>query len=340
MRKLKRIEEQVAVVMGASSGIGRETALRLAGRGARVVAAARTESALASLVAEIRANGGTAEYLVADTTDSDQVNSVARYAVERYDRIDTWIQAAGVAMWSRFEEMRPEEWSRIIDVNLNGAAYGAMAALPHLRNAGGGALILISSVEARVAVPLQAAYAASKHGVNALARVLRMELEAERSPVSVTEILPSSMNTPLFEKSRTRIGVQPRPLPFIYDPRLVVDAILHAAEHPTPEIIVGGSGNLFVQGERWAPRLTETTLAALGRALQRTREPKSDSAPDNLFEPLPDVLCNRTDGGFEKETRSTSAVTWLKTHPRARTLLTAGVMGSAALALLRRRARS
>lgn len=335
--RLKPLRDQVVVVMGASSGIGRETALRMAASGARVLAAARTELALQSLVEEIRHRGGAAAYVLADTSVPRQAEVAAEAAVREWGRLDTWVQCAGVALWARFEETPPEEWSRVIDVNLNGTAYGAMAALPRLREAGGGALILVSSVEARVAPPLQAAYAASKHGVNALARVLRMELKAAGVPVNVTEIMPSSINTPLFRKSRSRIGVQPHPLPFIYDPSLVVDAILYAAEHPVPELIVGGSGRAFVQGERLAPRLTESVLMLLGNVMQRTPEPKPVTAPNNLFHSLPDPACNQVEGEFGSEARSTSASTWLQIHPAARRALAAGVIGSVAYLALRPR---
>src|SRR5207248_1536169 len=129
--QLKPIAEQVVAVMGASSGIGRETALRAAARGAKVVVAARSEPGLHSLVGEIR---------------------------------------------------------------------GAKAALPQLKRAGG-ALIHVSSIEARRAFPLHSAYGAAKHGVDGFVEALRVELRHEGAPVSVTQILPASVNTPLFNKA-------------------------------------------------------------------------------------------------------------------------------------------
>jgi len=141
--KLKPINEQVVVVFGASSGIGRQTALRFAQRGARVVVAARGAAGLQSLVDEITRDGGEATAITADVTDFAQVKAVADGTVARYGRLDTWVHAAAVAIYALFDSTTPEEFKQVIDVNLTGQAYGAMAALPHLKREGRGALIHI-----------------------------------------------------------------------------------------------------------------------------------------------------------------------------------------------------
>jgi NAD(P)-dependent dehydrogenase (short-subunit alcohol dehydrogenase family) len=129
--RLKPVEEQVVTLMGASSGIGRETALRFAERGAKVVLAARSEPGLHSLVEEIREKGGEATAVAADTADFEQVKAVAERAVEEYGRLDTWVHLAAVGLFATFEQTTPEEFKRVVDVNLMGQVYGAMAALPH-----------------------------------------------------------------------------------------------------------------------------------------------------------------------------------------------------------------
>jgi NAD(P)-dependent dehydrogenase (short-subunit alcohol dehydrogenase family) len=163
--KLKPIEQQVVAVVGASSGIGRETAIQFAKRKAKVVVAARTESGLASLVAEITALGGDALAVPADVAEFEQVKNIVDRTVEHYGRLDTWVHAAGTAIIAPFEQVTPEEFKRVIEVNLMGSVYGAMVAMPHLRQTGRGAFIAISSVEARRSMPLQTAYSASKHGM-------------------------------------------------------------------------------------------------------------------------------------------------------------------------------
>src|SRR5215212_5628116 len=146
---LKPVEEQVVALMGASSGIGREAALRFAKQGAKVVVSARGEEGLDSLAEEIRREGGEGTPMVADTSDFEQVKAVADRAVEEYGRLDTWVHLAAVGLFATFEQTTPEEFERVIDVNLMGQVYGAMAALPHLKREGRGALIHISSVEAK-----------------------------------------------------------------------------------------------------------------------------------------------------------------------------------------------
>jgi NAD(P)-dependent dehydrogenase (short-subunit alcohol dehydrogenase family) len=137
--KLKPIEDQVVALMGASSGIGREAALRFAGRGAKVVVSARNEGDLRSLVEEIRGKGGEATAVTAEVTDFGQVEAVARRAVEEYSRLDTWVHLAASSVFARFEDIEPEEFKRVVDVDLTGQAYGAMAALPPIQREGRGA---------------------------------------------------------------------------------------------------------------------------------------------------------------------------------------------------------
>ena len=129
--RLKPIAEQVAVVMGASSGMGRLSALRLAERGARVVISARGEPGLRSVVDEIRSKGGKAIAVTADASEFEQVKAVADAAVEEYGRLDTWVHVAGVGLFATFEETTPEEFERVINVNLMGQVHGAMAAGVH-----------------------------------------------------------------------------------------------------------------------------------------------------------------------------------------------------------------
>ena len=123
--QLKPLSEQIVVVMGAASGIGRLTALEFARAKAKVVVAARDEAALQSLVGEIAAEGGEAIYVVADVSHYEQIENVALQAVEKFGRIDTWVHTAAAALYSKFEDISPEEWKRVIDVTLTGAAWGA-----------------------------------------------------------------------------------------------------------------------------------------------------------------------------------------------------------------------
>ena len=294
--QLKPIEDQVVAVVGASRGIGRQTATRFAERGATLVLAARNVEALGEVEQACRQAGAKdVAILAADVTSPADMNAVAAEATGRFGRLDTWVHVAGVDLWSTFEETTPDEFRRIIEVNLLGPAHGAKAALPALRETGGGALIAVSSVEAEVPLPWQSAYAASKHGMDAFLRTLRMELEAEGAPIAVTQIQPSGIDTPLFAWARTRIGVEPKPTPPVYDPDVVAELILHAAEHPSRELVAGGGGWLLRLAHRVAPDMTDRYLTFFGFAGQRTKRVKDDDAPSNLRQTVPTAAVR---GGF------------------------------------------
>ncbi|PSB34786.1 SDR family oxidoreductase [Chlorogloea sp. CCALA 695] len=284
--QLKPISQQVVAIVGASSGIGRESALQFAKKGAKVVVAARSQSGLESLVSEIKLFGGESVAIVADVSEFDQVKAIADKAVEVYGRLDTWVHSAATGVLAPFDQITPEEFKRVIDVNLTGQAYGAMAALPHLKKEGRGALIHISSVEARRSIPLQSPYSASKHGVEGMLDSLRVELQHEGWPISVTNILPSVINTPFYNKVRTKLGVKPTGVPPYYQPSIVAEAILYVAEHPTRDFIVGDVGKVLDIMQRISPVLVDNILLLIGFAGQRTNEQKSEDAPNNVFEPI------------------------------------------------------
>jgi NAD(P)-dependent dehydrogenase (short-subunit alcohol dehydrogenase family) len=294
---LKPIDEQVIVIVGCSSGIGRQVARRFAERGAKLVVSTRDEAALADVLDDVSARGAAdAIAVTADVADPAQLQEVARRAVEAFGRIDTWYQGAAASLYATFEDTTPDEFRRVIEVNLLGQAYGAMAALPHLRASGGGALIEVSSVEAEVPIPYQSAYAASKHGMAGFLRALRMELKAEEAPIAVTQILPAGIDTPLFVNARTRIGVEPRPTAPVYDPDVVADLVLHAAEHPSDDLYAGGAGFVFSFLRRVFPGTTEAVIARVGMSLQRTEKAKGADAPDNLDAPM--AATDEVRGGY------------------------------------------
>ena len=334
--QLKPIDQQVVAVVGASSGIGRETAIQFAARGAKLVVSARSEPGLDSLVDEIRQIGGEAIAVPADVADFEQVKAIADRAIQQYGRLDTWVHLAAINLYAIFDQTTPEEFKRVIDVNLMGQVYGAMAALPHLKREGRGSLIHVSSVEGKRSFPYHSAYGASKHGIDGFLEAMRLELMHEGlSSINVTNVMPASMNTPLFNKSRTKIGVKPQGLPPFYQPDIVVDTILYAACHPTRDIIAGGAGRAMDLIQRLSPQLMDTLLLQFGAGfkLQKTSEPKSEDAPDNLFEPIPGF--DRVEGDFSKQSRANSYSTWLETHPTAKWgAIAVTALGAFGLALL------
>lgn len=331
--KLKPIRDQVVVVCGASSGMGREAALEFARHGAKVVVASRNTEGLAAVVTQIEQSGGQAVAITADVSDYEQVKAIGARAMERFGRIDTWAHFSATSVYAPFRETTPEEFRRVTEVNLLGAAYAAMVALPHLSR-DGGALIEISSIEAEIGAPYLSAYSASKHGVKGFLEVLRMEVKHERLPVSVTNIMPCGINTPFFNHARTKLGVKPMPSAPVYQPETVIRAVLHAAENPVEELIIGGGGGLFVMAKRLMPKLTDTIVARTAFRNQKTQEPKPAEAADNVFEPGSGDT--RIHGDFDRQSHPTSAYTWLQLHPLVRRTLGGALLAGAATAMMMR----
>ena len=282
----KAISDQVVVITGASTGIGRATALAFAAKGARVVAAARSTRALDTLVEQIRADGGTAVAAPTDVADPAAVRSLAGLAEQRFGRIDTWVNNAAVSVWGRIEDITDEEFDRVLRVNFLGQVYGTRAALPALRRAGGGVIIGVSSVEGVRAVPLHGPYTASKFALRAFYDCLRTELAQEGAPIAVTTILPASIDTPFFEHARSKLGAMVKPPPPVYAPEVVAATIVYAAGHPRREIPVGASSVGFFLSQRLSPALADAlfSIPRLGVGTQRTDRP--DNGVDNVDAPV------------------------------------------------------
>src|SRR5687768_1450466 len=330
----KPLGQQVVVITGTSQGIGRETALQMATRGASLVLAARNEKALTELAAQVERVGGQAETVVTDVADHEQVERLAQRAIQRFGRIDTWVNNAAVSIYATVEQMEPEEMERLIRVNLLGQMYGSRAAIPHMRRRGGGTIVNVGSALSERAIPLQAAYVASKHGIQGFSEALRLELAHEETGIEVVLILPSSMNTPLFNFARSKMGVQPMPVPPVYEPGVVAEAICHAAEHGGREIVVGGWGKLLTVGQWLSPSLLDRYMLHGARAWKQQKTNRPDDTRDNLFEASTGE--GATTGEFGEGSKSTSLyTTYLELHPeRKRVAMAALLVGF--LALVRR----
>jgi NAD(P)-dependent dehydrogenase (short-subunit alcohol dehydrogenase family) len=324
--QLKPIQDQVVAVVGSSSGIGRQTALQFAKKGAKVIVSGRSEAKLVSLVNEIRSFQGEVTSVIADVAEFDQVKAIADTAVDVYGRLDTWVHAPATVVFALFEDTKPEEFKRVIEVSLLGQVYGAMAALPYLKREGRGALIHLSSIAGIRSLPLQSSYCSAKHGIEGFLESLRVELQHEGIPISVTSIRPAVVNTPFWDNALTRIGVQPAGIPPYYDPRLVVDAILYTATHPTRDFFVGDSARLFDFLQKLSPSLVDALLVQIGFPLQRTDTPKSEHDPHNLYEPV--LTDTRIDGDFSKMVVP-SILDWVDKNP----VLKWGAIAGVAVAL-------
>ena len=254
--RLMPISEQVIVITGASSGIGLATARLAASRGARVVLGARTKDALAQAADGIMRSGGEVSFVAGDVGRREDVEALAAHAVERYGGFDTWVNNAGVMVWGRIEDVSEEDKRRLFETNFWGLVYGSEIAVAHLRTKGG-ALINVGSVESERAFPLQGIYAASKHAVKGYTDALRMELEAEEVPISVTLIKPGSIGTPMPQHAKDYTGREPKFPPPVYAPEEVAATVLRACERPVRDAFIGSSARMLSTLGNRAPRVAD-----------------------------------------------------------------------------------
>jgi NAD(P)-dependent dehydrogenase (short-subunit alcohol dehydrogenase family) len=321
------LAEQVIVVSGASSGIGRAVARAAGARGAKVVVSARNAEALEHAVGEIEAAGGEGLAVPGEATSEADAENVCARAVERFGRIDTFVASVMVTVYAEVEQLEPEELRRVLDVNFLGRAYAYRAALPRLK-ASRGTFIDVNSGLAYRGIPLQAAYCASKAAARTYFESARVELEKQRAGVDLCLILPGGINTPQFDHARQKLGRQPQPVPPIYQPEVVAAAILHCAEHPQRELPVTWGAQKLLWGQKLSPRGGDLVLLRNGWSGQSTGAPKPLDAPDNLWETIPGDP--GAHGRFDDRAKSSSA--W--TAARLRLGKTGSVAGFALSALV------
>ncbi|HJQ23648.1 MAG TPA: SDR family oxidoreductase [Blastocatellia bacterium] len=332
----REIHDQIVVITGASSGIGRTTARMFAEHGARVVVGSRNAEALGSLVKQITESGGLAYALPTDVTDRAQVERLAEMALNYFGRIDTWVNNAGVSMYATFDKMTDAEIRRIMEVNFMGTVHGIQAALPVMRAHGGGTIINVASVAGKRAIPLQSVYSASKYAIVGLGEALRAELLDEPAEVHVCTVCPPSIDTPFFDHAATKEGYAAKPLPPVYEPETVAEAIIDCAGAPAREVVIGMAGKAFAVMNTLAPAATDWFMSKTGISEQLRDEPKSAAAPSNLFDTVDDA---REHGGWNalgrRSTAQPSAMQLVKAHPLAASLAGVAVAALAARLLMR-----
>lgn len=283
----------VVVIVGASSGIGRATALRLAGRGVGLLLAARSLSSLEDLAVECRALGADAVAFAADIAQPGSAHDIVAAAEARFGRIDVWVAAASVFGYGELDVMPPEEARAIIDTNLHGTIDQVRAALPLLRRSRG-VVVVVGSVFSSLASPAVWAYVASKHAVAGFAASVRQELRRGPHPVDVAMVWPATVDTPIYQHAANRTGRDVRPIPPVVNPHRVARAIIRAAERPRRLRVVGMLQGSMLALHAVAPSAADRVLAYGMRHLG-LRGPAPDRA-GNVMDP--DPASNAVRGGW------------------------------------------
>jgi short-subunit dehydrogenase len=325
-KRLKPLSEQVIVITGASSGNGLATACEAVRRGAAVVLAARNERALKEIRRDLKRSGGRVAICPIDVAEDGAAERIAEVAIAEFGGFDTWVNDAAVTSYGTLEQLGMDEQRRIFDVDYFGMLQGCLTAVKHMRARGGGAIINLGSVLSDRALIKQPAYCAAKAAVRSMTESVRMDVEREGLPISVTLIKPSGIHTPFPEHGRSHMDVPPRTPQIIYGPELVADAILFAAEHRRRQIYVGGYGFMLSLLARLFPRPTDRIMEwALVRTQQSSEDPGDPRARDNLFEPKND---GSIEGSQDFAVKRWSLFLRAQKHP----LMAAGIIGSAIVA--------
>ena len=325
----------VVVVTGASAGVGRAIAQAFARRGARLGLVARDAARLEQARAEVERLGGQALVWPADVSDAAAVAAAAAAVEDRFGPIDVWVNNAMVSVFSPVKQMRPSEYRRVTEVTYLGVVHGTLAALERMLPRDRGVIIQIGSALAYRAIPLQSAYCAAKHAVQGFTESLRSELYHDGSRVRVTMLQLPAVNTPQFDWVRSRLPHRAQPVPPVFQPEVIADAVVWVSEHEREEMYLGFPAVKAIVGNRLFPRLLDHYLGRTGYASQQTGEPEDPDRPDNLWHPVEaDVGAH---GRFDAIARTRSWQVWLSEH---RTILALAGIGGVVAAVVAGRGRA
>lgn len=333
----RKLQGKVAVITGASSGVGRAIARAFAEHGASVALIARNREALETAASEARVRGAEALVLALDVSDSAAVEAAADRVVEQWGAIDLWVNAAMVSVFAPVTQITAAEFRRVTEVNYLGYVHGTLAALRVMQARNAGHIMQIGSALSYRSIPLQSAYCASKAAIRGFTDSLRSELVHERSKVALTMLQLPAVNTPQFEVVRNRLSKHPQPVPPIYQPEVIATVAVETALRPKREVWIGWSTTKAILGQRIIPGLLDRYLAHAAWSAQETEalpvgHPKHHDK-DNVDTPLPGD--RGAHGPFDARARSFSSREWLRSHLHLLLLLSVlGAGGSMLAALL------
>jgi NAD(P)-dependent dehydrogenase (short-subunit alcohol dehydrogenase family) len=326
---MQQNEREVVVITGASAGVGRAVVREFAKRQAAIGLIARGADRLESARREVEEQGGEALALPTDVADATQVERAAEQVVNRFGRIDVWVNDAMTTIFAPLKDIKPEEFKRATEVTYLGCVYGTMAALKDMYRQDRGTIVQIGAALAYRSIPLQSPYCGAKHAIVGFTDSLRCELIHQKSNIHVTVVHLPAMNTPQFSWCRTRLPRHPQPVPPIFEPEVAARAVYFAAHNKRREIFVGGPTVKAIYGQDVAPSFADWYLGTHGYDAQQTNEPVPPDRPDNLFEPVPGDWAAH--GIFTDQSKDFSLQSWVNLRRVPVALAAAGIAGIGAL---------
>jgi len=317
----------VAVVTGASGGIGKATALLFGKQGYRVGLLAREPGALKQTRLEIERLGGRALDVPVDVADPDALETAAQAVESELGPIDVWVNNAMVSVFAPFTEMSEEDFRRVTEVTYLGAANGTRSALRRMVPRDAGCIVQVGSALAYRGIPLQSAYCGAKHALQGFTESVRCELLHDKSRVHLTSVHLPALNTPQFSWVKTSYTKHPQPVPPIFEPEVAADAIVWASQHRRRrEWFVGGPTALTVAGNKVIPGLLDRYLGRTGYKSQLSDRPIAGNRPDNLRTPVEGV--HGAHGAFGDQAKPRSLQWWVSKN-RTWLALGSGAVGGA-----------
>lgn len=305
-------ERPVAVITGASAGIGRAVAREFARHGWRVALLARGADGLEGARLDVERAGGEALVLPTDVADEQQVEAAAAAVEARWGSIDVWVNNAMATIFSDALAVPPADFRRATEVTYLGAVWGTLAALRRMKPRDRGTIVQVGSALAYRSIPLQAPYCGAKAALRGFTDSMRCELAHDRSGVHLTMVQLSAFNTPQFDWGRTTLHRQPRPMGKIFQPELAAQGIFWAATHRRRELWVGWPAVQAILGTRVMPGFLDRLLGQTAVAGQQGDEALPERRPDNLWQPLPGD--RGAHGRFDAAAVDRSLQYWLTTH--------------------------
>jgi NAD(P)-dependent dehydrogenase (short-subunit alcohol dehydrogenase family) len=306
---MQPIASKNVIVTGAAAGLGRAIAIAFAKAGAHVGLIARSQEGLSGAQSELAANGALRTAIaVADVAEPSQLADAAQRLESELGPPDIWVNNAMETIFSKFDDITPEEFRRVTEVDYLGFVYGTQEALKRMLPRGQGHIIQIGSALAYRSIPLQSAYCGAKAAIRGFTDSLRCELIHNKHPIHLTIVHMPALNTPQFSWARTHLPHQPKPVGDIFQPEVGADAVLHAARYPRREYWVCGSTVAAIIGNKFFPGWMDRKMAQMSYEQQWVKGESATPRAGNLFTPA-DARLHKTHGRFDAQA-TTRSPTW------------------------------